>query len=97
MRFHPTVLVSDPERELRWKGKLLIPGLFEGEHFFKIEKKSDTRVVFDHGEVFSGLLMPFIRRSLDTETKRGFIAMNEALKKLAESKPSGQQGSERPE
>ena len=86
MRFRPTVLTVEPKREFRWKGKLLMPGLFDGEHFFTLEPKSDNRLIFRHGEVFSGLLVPFLRRSLDGATKHGFIAMNEALKRESEGK-----------
>jgi hypothetical protein len=84
MRFRPTVLIVKPKREFRWKGKFVIPGVFDGEHFFKLEQKSDGQLVFHHGEVFSGLLVPFLRRSLDRGTKQGFVAMNEALKREAE-------------
>src|SRR2546422_10918500 len=63
MRFRPTVLIIDPKREFRWKGKLVIRGVFDGEHFFKLEPKSDTQLVFHQGELFSGLLVPFLRRS----------------------------------
>lgn len=85
MRFRPTVLVVDSRRELRWKGKLLWPGLFDGEHSFVLEPKSDDRLIFRHGEVFSGLLVPLFRRSLDGATRQSFIAMNEALKRQAEA------------
>ncbi len=37
MTFRPTVLKAAPNRELRWLGRLLIPGLFDGEHIFTIE------------------------------------------------------------
>jgi len=84
MRFRPTVLVVEPKREFRWKGKFVIPGIFDGEHFFKLEPKSDTQLVFHQCEMFSGLLVPFLRRSLDGATKQGFVAMNEALKREAE-------------
>ena len=33
----PTVLVVQPEKELRWIGRLFIPGVFDGEHSFIIE------------------------------------------------------------
>ena len=85
LRFRPTVLTVEPMREFRWKGKLLISGLFDGEHFFMLEPKSDARLVLRQGEVFSGLLVPLFRRSLDGATKQGFIAMNEALKLECES------------
>lgn len=86
MRFHPKVLANESRRELRWKGKLLIPGLFDGEHYFTLEPRSSGGLVFHQGEVFSGLLVPLFRRSLDGATKQGFIAMNEALKREAERK-----------
>jgi hypothetical protein len=84
MRFRPTVLTVQPNRELRWKGKLLLPGLFDGEHYFKLEAKPGGGLTFRQGEIFSGILVPLFRRSLDGATKQGFIAMNEALKHEAE-------------
>jgi hypothetical protein len=86
MRFHPIVLTAEPNRELRWKGKLLLPGLFDGEHYFTLEPKSESELTFRQGEVFTGLLVPLFRRSLDGSTKQGFVAMNEALKLEAERK-----------
>lgn len=84
MRFRPKVLAMEPGRELRWKGKLLIAGLFDGEHTFKLASHSSGGVVFHQGEVFSGLLLPLFRRSLDGATRQGFVAMNETLKREAE-------------
>ena len=84
MRFQPTVLVAQPNRELRWKGKLFLPGLFDGEHYFKLEVKPEGGLTFHQGENFSGVLVPLFRRSLDGPTKQGFVAMNEALKREAE-------------
>jgi hypothetical protein len=86
MRFRPTVLKVEPNREFRWKGKLLVPGLFDGEHYFKLEPKPGGGLVFRQGEMFSGLLVPLLKRSLDGATKQGFIAMNEALGREAEKK-----------
>jgi len=84
MRFQPEVLACEPERELRWKGKLWMAGLFDGEHFFKLKPRPGG-VLFTQGEVFSGLLVPLFRRSLDGATRNGFVLMNEALKREAES------------
>lgn len=84
MHFRPTVLTVELNHELRWKGKLLLPGLFDGEHYFKM-KNTPRGVVFRQGEVFSGALVPLFRSSLDGATKQGFIAMNKALKERAES------------
>jgi hypothetical protein len=86
MNFNPTLLVVEKEREFRWLGKILIPGLFDGEHFFKIEPLDESKVKFIQGENFKGLLVRLLAKSLDTDTLRGFKEMNEALKKLAEDK-----------
>jgi|SRR5690606_33949088 len=88
MTFRPTVLVADPGRELRWIGRLLVPGVFDGEHRFSIHPRSDQAVLFQQGEEFRGLLVPFLRKSLDRDTRRGFVEMNEALKSRAESASS---------
>ncbi len=86
MWFRPVVLNVEPNRELRWKGKLFVPGLFDGEHYFRLETIAEGRTTFYQGEIFSGLLVPLFRRSLDGATKHGFIAMNEALKRKAEER-----------
>ena len=62
----------------------MIRGIFDGEHYFILEPKSDSQLIFRQGEAFSGLLVPALRRSLDGATKQGFAAMNEALKREAE-------------
>jgi hypothetical protein len=88
MKFNPTVLKAEPQRELRWLGSLLIRGLFDGEHIFIIEPLAENRVRFVQHEKFSGLLVPLFWRSLDTDTRRGFNEMNVALKERAEN-PKG--------
>jgi hypothetical protein len=87
MSFRPTVLVADPNRELRWYGQLWFPGLFEGEHSFSIEPLGDQRVRFVHRERFTGILVPLLTRMLDGGTRHGFELMNQALKLRAESAP----------
>ncbi|MGZ3853417.1 MAG: SRPBCC family protein [Flavisolibacter sp.] len=84
MQFRPAVLAVVPNRELRWKEKLFLPGLFDGEHYFHLESKPGGGLTLRQGETFSGLLVPLFRRSLDGATKQGFVAMNEALKREAE-------------
>jgi hypothetical protein len=87
MTFRPTVLKAEPNRELRWIGHLLIPGLFDGEHIFTIEPLGANRVRFVQREIFSGLLVPLFAKGLDTDTQRGFGEMNQALKAQAEQAP----------
>ena len=84
MTFRPVVLKAQAGKELRWLGRLLVPGLFDGEHAFIINPIGESRVLFIQQERFSGLLVPMLWRNLDTNTRRGFDEMNAALKKLAE-------------
>ena len=84
MTFRPTVLKAKPNREFRWLGHLLISGLFDGEHIFTIEPLGESRVRFTQREIFTGLLVPLLARGLDTDTQRGFVEMNQALKTRAE-------------
>ncbi|QHE85328.1 SRPBCC domain-containing protein [Hydrogenophaga sp. BPS33] len=83
--FKPRVLSVTSGRELRWLGRFLVPGLFDGEHYFRLEPMGTDRVRFVHGEVFSGLLVRLAKDSLTTSIREGFDEMNRALKRRAES------------
>ena len=83
MRFKPTVLAARPERELRWRGHLLVSGVFDGEHYFLLEPIGSERTHLTQGEKFSGLLVGLLGGMLSA-TEAGFKAMNAALKKQAE-------------
>ena len=89
MTFKPQVLNAEPNRELRWLGHLLVPGLFDGEHSFTIQPLGENRLRFIQREAFKGLLVPLFARSLDNNTHRGFEKMNRALKERAEASPAG--------
>jgi hypothetical protein len=86
MTFKPTVLAADARRQLRWRGHFLIPGLFDGEHYFEMSPNGHGRTRFVHGEKFSGLLVSFAKSSLEGGTRAGFVAMNKALKARAEGR-----------
>ena len=82
--FRPKVLKAEAKRELRWLGRLLIPGFFNGDHIFTIEQIGSERVRFVQREIFSGLLVSFLLQGLDMKIRRGFEQMNQALKLQAE-------------
>ena len=84
MTIKPTVLAAEPDRELRWKGRLVIPGLFDGEHTFRIEPIDGQRSRFVHGERFTGILVGFVKGIL-AKTEAGFEQMNAALKQRVEA------------
>jgi hypothetical protein len=83
MTFKPTVLGVEPDRELRWLGRLLLPGVFDGEHILHIERLDQTRSRFTQAERFSGILVRLFSSTLD-KTELGFEQMNAALKTRAE-------------
>lgn len=82
--FKPTVLVVKTNHELRWKGRLILPGLFDGEHHFQLSATHEG-TLFKQGENFSGIIVMLMGSSGFKGTERGFLAMNEALKKRAEA------------
>jgi hypothetical protein len=85
LTFRPTVLRVRPEEHFAWRGRTLLPGLFDGEHTFDLEALGARRVRFVHAEAFRGLLVPLLASSLRTTTRAGFDAMNAALKARAEA------------
>jgi hypothetical protein len=84
MTFKPTVLTAEPGRELRWLGRLLVPGLFDGEHRFRLEPIANGRTRFVQSERFSGILVGLLRKTLE-RTQLGFEQMNAALKQRVEA------------
>ena len=86
MVFRPTVKEASVGRELRWLGSLFLPGLFDGEHRFRIEPVDERKVRFRQSEQFRGVLVPLFPSSMYERTRHGFEAMNRALKERVEAK-----------
>ena len=81
-----TKLVAlQPERELRWVGHALVPGIFDGEHSFAMEPLPQARTRFVHAERFSGVAAGLVLRLVGEQTRAGFEAMNRALKRRCET------------
>jgi hypothetical protein len=85
MTFKPIVKILEPENEFRWLGSLLFPGIFDGEHIFRLEQINDNKTKFIHRETFTGLLVPLFWKSLNSNTRIGFEEMNKALKERIEA------------
>jgi hypothetical protein len=77
------VLAADPPRQIRWKGYLWIPGLFDGEHSFEIQADTGGIIKLAQRETFTGLLLPFLGKTL-RDTKQEFERMNAAVRDAAE-------------
>lgn len=84
MKFKPEVLVYKSNEEIRWKGKFLFKGIFDGEHSFVIIDNGDGTSTFKQEEIFNGILVGLFKNKLETETKPGFEEMNRKLKELSE-------------
>ena len=80
--FEPRVLEVDEGRRLVWRGRLIMPGLFDGTHCIVIESLPDGIVRFTQRESFKGLLVPFVDFK---PFLAGWHKMNEAIKRRAES------------
>ena len=84
MTFKPTVQTVDTERELRWLGHLGLPGIFDGEHSFRLEPMANGGTRFTQAERFRGVLVRLFGGTIE-KTRLGFEEMNQALKQRAEA------------
>lgn len=84
MTFTPKVLAFETNKEFRWLGHLLFAGLFDGEHKFELIDNQNGTTTFIQSENFKGILVPLFKKMLNTNTRNGFILMNQKLKELAE-------------
>ena len=86
MTFKPQVTEVETNRVFEWLGRLGLPGIFDGRHRFELTAQPDGGTRLIHTEHFRGLLVRPLRKSLDTQTRAGFEAMNAALKEQAEAR-----------
>jgi len=84
MVFKPMCLSCKTNKELVWSGQLLLPGIFDGKHIFELNAIGKQETKFVQREEFSGLLVPFLWKQLDNNTRRGFELMNQKLKEKSE-------------
>jgi hypothetical protein len=80
----PRIVQCQPGRELRWVGRVVMPGIFDGTHSFRIAA-CGVGVRFYQGETYGGLAAPLFQESFRLALKAGFVAMNEALCQRAEA------------
>jgi hypothetical protein len=91
MTFRPTVLAVEDGELIRWRGRLGVPGLLDGEHELCLEPIPDGGTRFVQRETFTGLLVPVMPRVLD-DTATGFAAMNTALRDRAVTRTAAADG-----
>jgi len=86
MNIRPKVLAFVANKEFRWIGHLLLPGLFDGDHRFELVDNKNGTTTFRQSEKFKGILIPLFKKMLDINTTNGFRQMNEKLKNIVEQK-----------
>ena len=75
MTIRPKVLAFTPNKELRWLGHFLVPGLFDGEHSFELIDKGNVIIAHRRGGMGGQAYVPsFIRTSI-----LNFISMEKEL------------------
>ena len=84
MRFNPAIRELEENKKIVWLGRVLFPGLFDGEHSFELMPLNENKTRFVHKEKFSGILVPLFWAKLDKDTRQGFVNMNKALKARCE-------------
>jgi hypothetical protein len=89
MTFRPTITAVTEGRDLEWLGRLVMPGVFDGRHSFRLEATDDGRTRLTQAEEFSGVLVPFVGKILE-RTRAGFEAMNESVRVRAEASAARQ-------
>lgn len=85
MTIKPRVIAVEESAGFSWIGHILFRGIFDGEHYFIIDPLDESRCRFVQGELFTGLLAIPILWLIRQGTRRGFQAMNQALKVRVES------------
>lgn len=83
IKFSAKVLKIEPY-SLEWEGKLYVNGLFNGRHLFTFEALDDDRTLLVQSEIFIGILVPILRKSIIQSTQKNFQKVNYAFKNYIE-------------
>jgi hypothetical protein len=83
MSFRARIVQAEPPRALAWRGRILVPGIFDVRHHFEIDPLGDNQSRLRQFEHFSGVLVPFTPGVL-RDTQAAFELANAAIKQRAE-------------
>ena len=84
MTIKPRVATFHSGKSFSWLGHLLIIGLFDGHHIFELNQNQDGSTEFIHREQFSGVMIPLMKKILETKVAVAFEEMNRNLKSTCE-------------
>lgn len=82
-QIRPVVQEWVPNEQLHWRLSML-GGMIKTLRYVEIDALAEASCVVDNGELFSGLMGPSLGKRVGGTVRRGFRAMNEALKARAE-------------
>ncbi|KAF2092659.1 hypothetical protein NA57DRAFT_62185 [Rhizodiscina lignyota] len=84
--YNNTITKVEQNREIRWRGALVSPIIFDTEHYMTLSPGSlPNSCRFVQGEKFTGLLIWLIRMTSTFEDlKSAYLRMNDDLKRAAE-------------
>jgi hypothetical protein len=81
-----SILRFEPGKELLWSAHFQARILLNGNHHFRVLPSGDGGTVFEHGEVFSGILLPIILPLLWLKGGPIYNSLNFALKQRVEAR-----------
>jgi hypothetical protein len=76
-----------PYEELRWASHLLLPGIMDTDHRFRLVPVAPARTRLEQDETLRGLLIP-VGGSIVAQIRQGCEAMADALRARAEAIPA---------
>ena len=79
LTFHPLILAVHTDQDIRWKGHVWLPGIFDAEHSFVLEGHGN-QTHFIQSEKFTGLFVGRLTQDILQQTAIRMQAMNRALK-----------------
>ncbi len=80
----PVVVDWIPNEQLHWR-LTMMGGLIRTLRYVEIEALGEANSIVSNGEFFGGLMGPSLGKRVGRDVRRGFRAMNEALKARAEA------------
>lgn len=85
--FKPTISHWEENKKFAWIGRTGFPRVFDGEHFFELEKVGDDTTIVTNREEYRGVMSLIMKNLPMMKTApEGFQKMNLALKSYTENK-----------
>jgi hypothetical protein len=85
--FKPRVSAWEPNVRFAWLARTGLPRVFDGEHFFELERLEGNKTRLVNRERYSGVLsLVMERQPMMRGAPAGFVKMNDELKARAEGR-----------